>query len=93
MPRVGQTACPVDLDFDPLSTAFLADPFAVLNSLAHETPVFYAPSIEYYIVTRYVDIETVFLDHETYSAAPAQRPLVPLAPDVLAVEPPSRGAE
>jgi hypothetical protein len=66
----GPAACPVDADFDPLSPAFLADPFAVLNSLARETPVFYAPSIDYYVVTRYVDIETVFLDHDTYSAAP-----------------------
>ena len=36
--------------------------------------MFYAPSIDYYVVTRYADIEAVFLDHETYSAAPAQLP-------------------
>ena len=85
MPSVGQAACPVDANFDPLSPAFLADPFAVLNSLARETPVFYAPSIDYYVVTRYVDIETVFLDHETYSAAPAQRPLVQLVPEAAQI--------
>jgi hypothetical protein len=27
MSSVGQAACPVDADFDPLSPAFLADPF------------------------------------------------------------------
>ena len=58
-------ACPVHADFDPLSPAFLADPFAVLASLPRETPVFYAPSIDYYVVTRYADIEAVFLDDET----------------------------
>jgi cytochrome P450 len=74
-------ACPVHADFDPLSPTFLADPFAVFAALPRETPVFYAPSIDYYVVTRYADIEAVFLDHETYSAAPAQLPLVPLVPE------------
>jgi cytochrome P450 len=80
-----QVACPVHADFDPLSPAFLADPFAVLDSLARETPVFYAPSIDYYVVTRYADIEAVFLDHETYSAAPAQLPLVQLVPEAAQI--------
>jgi len=39
------TTCPVHADFDPLSSTFLADPFAVLASLPRETPVFYAPSM------------------------------------------------
>jgi cytochrome P450 len=78
-------ACPVHADFDPLSPTFLTDPFAVLASLPRETPVFYAPSIDYYVVTRYADIEAVFLDHETYSAAPAQLPLVPLVPEAAQI--------
>ena len=69
MTSPGRTGCPVQADFDPLSPAFLADPFAVLAALPRETPVFYAPSIDYYVVTRYADIEAVLLDHETYSAA------------------------
>src|ERR1700730_11370283 len=79
------TACPRRADFDPLSPAFLADPFELLASLQQETPVFYAPSIGYYVVTRYADIEAVFLDHETYSAAAAQLPLVPLAPEAARI--------
>jgi cytochrome P450 len=78
-------ACPVHADFDPLSPTFLADPFAVLASLPREMPVFYAPSIDYYVITRYADIEAVFLDHETYSAAPAQLPLVPLVPEAAQI--------
>jgi len=70
--------CPVHADFDPLSPDFLADPFSVLASLPHDAPVFYAPSIGYYVVTRYAEIEAVFLDHQTYSAAAAQLPLVAL---------------
>ena len=40
--------------------------------------MFFAPSIGYYIVTRHADIEEVFKDQVTYSAAVAQAPLVPL---------------
>src|SRR5262249_11407930 len=77
--------CPVHADFDPLSTAFLADPFAVLRSLPGDTPIFYAPSIDYYVVTRYADIEAVFLDPETYSAGTAQLPLAPLVPEAVQI--------
>jgi cytochrome P450 len=80
-----RATCPVHADFDPLSPTFLADPFAVLVSLPREMPVFYAPSIDYYVVSRYADIEAIFLDHETYSAAPAQLPLVPLAPEAVQI--------
>src|SRR3954469_23253473 len=72
-------ACPVHAGFDPLSDEFLADPYAVMARLPlAETPVFYAPAIDYYVVTRHADIEAVFLDPETYSAGAAQLPLVPL---------------
>ena len=77
--------CPVHATFDPLATAFLGDPFAVLASLPSESPVFYAPSIDYYVVTRYADIKSVFLDPETYSAAITQLPLVQLAPDAAQI--------
>ena len=70
--------CPVDESFDPLSPGFLADPFAVLA--VGRPAVFFAPSIGYYILTRYADIEEVFRDNATYSAAPAQAPLAPLVP-------------
>lgn len=73
--------CPVDEEFDPLGPAFLDDPFAILESIGHGTPVFYAPAIDYYVVTRYEDIEAVFLDNESYSAANAQLPLAPLVPE------------
>ena len=46
-----------------------------------DAPVFYAPSIDYYVVTRYEDIEAIFLDHETFSAAAAQLPLAALSPE------------
>ena len=80
MPTVSR--CPVRPDFDPLGPDFLADPFAVMARLPlAEEPVFYAPAIDYHVVTRYEDVEAVFMDPQTYSAAAAQLPLVALAPE------------
>ena len=53
--------CPVHEGLDPLSPEFLAGPYAVLAGLpVTEAPLFYAPSIGYYVLTRYADIEMVF---------------------------------
>jgi len=79
------SACPVHADFNPLSPTFLDDPFSVLASLPRETPVFYAPSIDYYVVTRYADIKAGLLDPETYSASPAQLPLAQLVPEAAQI--------
>ena len=74
--------CPVDESFDPLSPGFLTDPYAAMAALPRqEQPIFFAPSIGYYVLTRYADIEQVFQDPATYSAAVAQAPLVPLVPE------------
>jgi cytochrome P450 len=74
--------CPVNDSFDPLSADFLADPHTVLAALPRrDQPIFFAPPIGYYILTRYADIEQVFLDPATYSAAVAQAPLVPVVPE------------
>jgi cytochrome P450 len=79
-------ACPVHERFDPLAEDFLADPYAVMAALPlDETPVFYAPAIDGYVVTRHADVEAVFLDPETYSAAAAQMPLVPLVPEAAEI--------
>ena len=77
-----QLQCPVQEGFDPLDPGFLADPYAVLAGLpVDEQPVFFAPALDYYVVTRYADVEAVFLDPATYSAAAAQLPLAPLVPE------------
>jgi len=75
--------CPIHADFDPLSAEFLTDPFPIMA--ANDDPIFYAPAIDYYVVTRYADIAAVFLDHETYSAAAAQLPLVSLDPAAIQI--------
>jgi cytochrome P450 len=74
--------CPVDERFDPLAPDFLADPFLFAEDLPR---VFYAPSIGYYVVSRYEDVDAIFLDPETFSAAPAQMPLVELVPEATRI--------
>jgi cytochrome P450 len=74
--------CPVDESFYTLSPEFLADRYAVMAKLAGaEKPIFFAPSIGYYVITSYAAIEAVFRDPAAYSAAVAQAPLVPIVPE------------
>src|SRR5260370_4447978 len=80
------TGCPGHESFDPLAPEFLADPYAVLAGLPlDEAPLFYAPSIGYYVLTRHADIERVFRDPATFSAPVAQAPLVPLVPEAAEI--------
>ena len=44
-------------------------------------PVFFAPSIGYYVVTSYDAVEAVFRDPAAYSAAVAQAPLTLIVPE------------
>lgn len=78
---IAARGCPVHEDFDPLSAAYLADPYAVLADLPDDEPVFYAPSLDYYVVTRHSDVEAVLKDGARFSAANAQQPLAPLVPE------------
>jgi cytochrome P450 len=70
--------CPVAHTFDPLAPAYLSDPYPKMAQLRAEGPVHYAPAIDMYVVTRYDEIDQIFRDPETFSAAIAQDPLTPL---------------
>lgn len=79
------TSCPAHENFDPMSDSYLADPYPVLTAVREETAVFYAPSIDMWVVTRYDDIEAVLKDPGTFSAAVGQRPVFPLTDEASAV--------
>jgi len=68
-------------DFDPFSADYLADPYPILNRLREHTPVFYAPELDMWVVTRFADVEEIFKDPERFSAAITQDPVYPLAPE------------
>jgi cytochrome P450 len=81
------TGCPIAHGYDPLEPTTVLDPYPVFNRLRDEGPVFYMPELDHYIVTRYDDVEHVLLDRETWSAANASSPLIPIcaaAQDILA---------
>src|SRR5947207_6989335 len=81
-PAGAAPGCPVDESFDSLAPEFLADPYTIMAGLpGGDSPVFFAPSIGYYVVTSYDAVAQVFGDPKTYSAAVAQAPLVPIIPD------------
>ncbi len=72
--------CPVAREFDLLDRSMIIDPYPVLNTWRAETPVFFVPEIDHYIVTRYQEIESILLDRDTWSAANASSPLMPVCP-------------
>jgi cytochrome P450 len=74
------TSCPVAHDYDPLDPEIVRDPYPILNRLRSQSPVFYLPPLDHYIVTRFDDIEAILMDRDTWSAANASSPLTPLCP-------------
>jgi cytochrome P450 len=70
--------CPVAHGYDPLAPSTVLDPYPVLNGLRRESPVFYVPELDHYLVTRMDDILGVLTDRETWSASNASSPLIPI---------------
>ncbi len=75
--------CPVGHlaeSFDPFTDPYLADPYSFWSRARAEEPVFYSPSLGYWVVSRYEDVRTVFLDSDTFSASISITPLKELCP-------------
>jgi cytochrome P450 len=70
--------CPVLHHFDPLAQDFLADPYQTVSAWRSESAVFYEPSLDHYVVTRYRDIQQIMSDRAHFSAANASSPMWPL---------------
>jgi hypothetical protein len=76
--------CPAH-SFDPFAPEFLADPYPTLAEMREGGPVYYSPVLDMWVVTRYGEVEAIFRDPDTYSAAIAQDPIYPLAEPTRAV--------
>jgi cytochrome P450 len=74
----------VDPDFDPLAPDYLADPYPYFARFREEAPIFYAPRVDFWVVSRYEDIQRIVKDPETFSNTRVQEPLHPLTPEALA---------
>jgi cytochrome P450 len=55
--------------FDPFHDPYLADPYPFFAEARAATPVFYSPDLDYWVVTRYRDIEHIFQTPKVFSAA------------------------
>jgi len=78
-------ACPVsDLaaGFDPFEGPYQVDPAEALRWSRDQLPVFYAPKLGYWVVSRYEDIKAVFRDPILFSARNALEKITPTGPEV-----------
>jgi cytochrome P450 len=78
--------CPVSHlaeSFDPFNDPYLSDPYSFWVTARTEEPVFYSPSLGYWVVSRYEDVRTVFLDSDTFSASISITPLKELCPAAI----------
>ena len=66
--------------FDPFSPMYLADPYPTLAEVREATPVFFAPALDHWVVTRYEDVRSILTDSGHFSAANSLSPLTPPCP-------------
>ncbi|SKC09218.1 hypothetical protein SAMN06295937_10853 [Sphingopyxis flava] len=57
--------------------------FEQLAEFRQNVPIFYAPQIGYWVVTRRDDVISVLRDHDRFSAVVATQPVVPWPPELL----------
>lgn len=77
----GAFACP----FDPFDQAYMEDPAGFVRRVAGERPIFFAPELGYWVVTRYETIKAIFRDPWTFSPSNVLEPVVPHSEEALAV--------
>jgi cytochrome P450 len=82
--------CPVShatpqTTLDPFSATYLADPYALFGPQRATAPVAYAPAIDMWTITDHADVDAVFKDPHTFSAAIAQSPLEAIDPAAAAI--------
>jgi cytochrome P450 len=66
--------------FDPFEAGYVRDPYPLLAELRASEPVFFAPAIGSWVVTRFETVKAVLRDTQRFSAKIASDPLTPLCP-------------
>ena len=75
-----RTGCPVSAHaaaFDPFEDGYQQDPPEYVRWSREREPVFYAPKLGYFVVTRYDDIKAIFRDNQTFSPSIALEKITP----------------
>jgi len=75
-------SCPQIDDYNPANENEILYPFATWAAARHETPVFFSPVLNSYVVMRYEDINAVLTDAETFSSGVMLKPLKQRPPEV-----------
>jgi cytochrome P450 len=70
-------ACPHLAAYDPAGDEQVVDPFSIWALARRETPIFYSPVLDAYVVTRYDHLCEILADPATYSSSDILRPLKP----------------
>ncbi|MCV2893417.1 cytochrome P450/oxidoreductase [Lentibacter sp. XHP0401] len=78
---------PADLarDFDAFEGAYQVDPAQALRWARDQKPVFYAPNLGYWVVTRYDDVKAVFRDNILYSPRNVLEKITPVTDAAIEV--------
>lgn len=85
-PTPGAQGCPFRAEaeaFDPFDTPYQTDPAEALRWSRDQLPVFFAPKLGYWVVSRYDDIKAVFRDNRTYSPCIALEKITPVRQEAL----------
>ncbi len=85
MTRIDERMPPPTRPVDPFARAFLADPYPFFAEYRQQSPVFYSPALDYWVLTRYADVRAAFRDTTTYSAANALSPIQPRSAEAAAI--------
>jgi len=87
-PALSPTGCPVSAraaSFDPFQPAYLQDPPEYVRWAREQEPVFYSPTLGYWVVTRFESIKAVFRDNVTFSPSIALEKITPTGGEVKQV--------
>ena len=68
-------SCPHIDSYNPAAAEEIIDPFTTWAAARMETPIFYSPVLNTYVVMRYEDISEVLMDPETFSSRVMLEPL------------------
>ncbi|WP_069300665.1 cytochrome P450/oxidoreductase [Neptunicoccus sediminis] len=71
--------------FNPFEGAYQVDPAEALRWSRDQLPVFYAPELGYWVVSRYDDIKTVFRDPILFSPKNVLEKITPATPEAMEV--------
>jgi cytochrome P450 len=75
----------IGLDYKPLESPLLENPHPFYARLRREAPVTFAPAFQFWLVSRYQDVQTVLKDSRRFSSRDALRPPLELPPAIQAI--------